>query len=160
MAKKSEDVPKTTISPRKPSSSAQEGSTVSVHYTGTLDSGEMFDTSRERDPIEFVVGEHAVIKGFEDAVLGMKKGDKKKISIEAKDAYGDPNPQLRQEVPRQALGDIKPEVGMMLALQHPMAPQPIPVKIVNVTPETVTIDLNHPLAGQRLHFDLELVDVQ
>ena len=59
-------------------------------------------------------------------------------------------PELRQEVPRQALGDIEPEVGMLLALNHPMAPQPIPVKIVAVTPETVTIDLNHPLAGERL----------
>ena len=155
------EMPKTKINVRKPNTSGviEEGTTVRVHYKGTLDSGEMFDTSEGRDPIEFVVGEHAVIRGFEDALVGMKKGDKKKVAIEAAEAYGDVNPELRQEVPREALGQIEPEVGMMLALQHPMAPQPIPVKIIAVSPETVTIDLNHPLAGERLHFELEVVEL-
>ena len=157
-----EEMPHTTVKVRKPNTSgvADEGTLVTVHYTGKLDSGETFDTSVGREPIEFVVGEHAVIRGFEDGITGMKKGEKKSIIIEAADAYGDVNPQLRQEVPKAALGDIQPEVGMMLALQHPMAPQPIPVKIVEVTAETITVDLNHPLAGQRLHFDLELVDLK
>lgn len=155
-------MPHTKVAPRKPNTSgvAEEGNIVLVHYTGTLDSGETFDSSNGREPIEFALGSHAVIKGFEDAVLGMKKGDKKEIVIEAQDAYGDPNPELRQEVPRQALGDIQPEVGMMLALNHPMAPQPIPVKIMAVTPETITIDLNHPLAGERLHFEIELIEIR
>lgn len=156
------DIPHTTVKPRKPNTSgiAEEGNVVLVHYKGTLDSGEMFDSSEGRDPIEFVLGEHMVIRGFEEAITGMKKGQTKKIVIESTDAYGDVNPELKQDVPRQALGEIEPEVGMMLALQHPMAPQPIPVKIIHVTPETVTIDLNHPLAGQRLHFDLELVEIR
>jgi peptidylprolyl isomerase len=155
-------MPRTAVKPRKPNTSGmvEEGNIVFVHYTGTLDSGETFDTSRGREPIEFVVGEHAVIRGFEEGVRGMKKGESKRITIEPQDAYGDVNPELQQEVPRQALGDIQPEVGMMLALQHPMAPQPIPVKIVAVNPETVTLDLNHPLAGQRLHFDLEVIEIR
>jgi FKBP-type peptidyl-prolyl cis-trans isomerase 2 len=156
------DIPHTKVTPRKANTSglAEDGNVVLVHYKGTLDSGEMFDSSEGRDPIEFVLGEHMVIRGFEEAITGMKKGETKKIVIESREAYGDVNPELRQDVPREALGEITPEVGMMLALQHPMAPQPIPVKVVNVTPETVTIDLNHPLAGQRLHFDLELVEIR
>lgn len=156
------DVPHTKVAARKANTTgvAEEGNIVLVHYTGTLDNGETFDSSEGRDPIEFPIGSHTVIKGFEEALLGMKKGDKKKITIEADDAYGQPNPQLRQEVPKEALGDIKPEVGMMLALQHPMAPQPIPVRVVAVSDETVTIDLNHPLAGERLHFELELVEIR
>lgn len=161
MTKHDHDMPKTTVKGRKNNTSGvvEDGNLVKVHYTGTLDSGEVFDSSKGREPIEFTVGEHAVIKGFEDGVLGMKKGEHKKIVIESQDAYGDVNPELRQEVPREALGDINPEVGMMLALQHPMAPQPIPVKVVAVNSESVTIDLNHPLAGQRLHFALELVEL-
>lgn len=156
------EMPHTKVTPSKPNTSgiAEDGNVVLVHYKGTLDSGEMFDSSEGRDPIEFALGSHAVIKGFEDAVLGMRRGDKKEIVIEAAQAYGDVNPQLRQDVPREALGDITPEVGMMLALNHPMAPQPIPVKIVGVTPEAVTIDLNHPLAGERLHFEIELVEIK
>jgi len=156
------DIPHTTVKVKKPNTSGvvEDGNVVRIHYTGTLDSGETFDSSKGREPIEFVIGEHNVIPGFEQAIVGMKKGDKKSIVLESKDAYGDVNPQLRQEVPRQALSGIEPEVGMVLALQHPMTPQPIPVKVVDVKTETVTIDMNHPLAGQRLHFDLELVEVR
>ncbi len=157
-----EHVQKTVIKPTKKNTSGivEDGNMVSIHYTGTLDSGETFDSSLGREPIEFVLGSQSVIPGFEKAVLGMKKGAKKKVVIETLDAYGDSNPELFQEVPREALGDITPEEGMMLALHHPMSPAPVPVKIVKVTPETVTIDMNHPLAGQRLHFDLELVDIK
>lgn len=156
------EMKKVKITPRKPNTTgiAGDGDVVLVHYTGTLDSGETFDSSEGREPIEFVLGEHAVIRGFEEGVAGMKVGDKKKVTIEPEDAYGDVNPQLQQEVPKEALGDIEPEVGMMLALHHPAAPQPMPVKIVAVGEGSVTIDMNHPLAGQRLHFDLELVEIK
>ena len=155
-------VRKTVVKPRVPNTTgiAGEGDVVHVHYTGTLDDGSEFDSSRDRDPLELTLGEHQVIKGFEQGLAGMKKGEKKQITIEAADAYGDENPELRQSVPREALGDIQPEVGMMLALQHPAAPMPIPVRIVEVDDKTVTIDLNHPLAGKRLHFALELVGIQ
>ncbi len=157
-----EPVRKTAVKPRAPNTTgiAGEGDVVLVHYTGTLDDGSEFDSSRDRDPLELTLGEHQVIKGFEKELAGMKKGEKKQITIEAADAYGDENPELRQSVPREALGDIQPEVGMMLALQHPAAPMPIPVRIVEVDDKTVTIDLNHPLAGKRLHFALELVGIQ
>jgi peptidylprolyl isomerase len=157
-----DSVPHTAVKPRQKNTTgiAAEGDTVSVHYTGTLENGETFDSSEGRDPIEFVLGAHMVIKGFEEAITGMKKGEKKSVKIAPKEAYGDQNPELRQEVPREALGDIKPEVGMMLALNHPMAPQPIPVKIAAVSDATVTIDMNHPLAGETLNFNLELVDLK
>ncbi|HIH24910.1 TPA: peptidylprolyl isomerase [Candidatus Woesearchaeota archaeon] len=155
-------VPRTKVKPHKPNTSGivEDGNIVVLHYTGTLDSGEKFDSSEGKEPIEFAVGSGVVIPGFDAAVIGMRKGEKKKVTIEAKDAYGDPNPAMRQEVPKHALGDITPEVGMLLALHHPMAPQPIPVKVVAVTAETITIDMNHPLAGQRLHFTLEIVDIK
>lgn len=155
-------VPRTKVKPHKPNTSGivEDGNIVVLHYTGTLDSGEKFDSSEGKEPIEFAVGSGVVIPGFDTAVTGMRKGEKKKVTIEAKDAYGDPNPAMRQEVPKHALGDITPEVGMLLALHHPMAPQPIPVKVVAVTEETITIDMNHPLAGQRLHFELEIVDIK
>ncbi len=158
-----EHVHKTSLKPRVPNTTGivGDGDTVLVHYTGTLDDGEEFDSSVERDPIEVVMGEHRVIKGFELGLLGMKKGEKKNVTIEAMDAYGDVNPELQQEVPRDALGeDIVPEVGMMLAMQHPAAPTPIPVRIAAVSEESVTLDLNHPLAGKRLHFELEVVEIQ
>lgn len=156
------EVKATKIAPRKPNTTgiAGEGDVVRIHYKGTLDSGEEFDSSTDRDPIEFVLGEHAVIKGFEKGVTGMKVGDKKKITIEPMEAYGDINPEMRQEIPREALGEITPEEGMMLALHHPMAEQPIPVKVMAVGEKTVTIDMNHPLAGKTLHFDLELVEIR
>lgn len=152
----------TKVTPRKPNTSgiAGDGDVVRIHYRGTLDDGEEFDSSMGREPIEFVLGEHTVIKGFEMGVTGMKVGEKKKITIESKDAYGDINPEMRQEIPREALGEIVPEEGMMLALNHPMAEQPIPVKVAAVTEKTVTIDMNHPLAGKTLHFDLELVEIR
>jgi FKBP-type peptidyl-prolyl cis-trans isomerase 2 len=157
-----EHVPTTTVKARKPNTNGivEDGNVVVVHYTGTLDSGEQFDTSQGRDPIEFAVGSRNVIPGFETAIIGMKRGERKTIIIEAKEAYGDPHPELLQEVPREVLGDITPEPGMLLALHHPMAPQPIPVKVIAVADKAVTIDMNHPLAGQRLHFELEVVDIK
>jgi peptidylprolyl isomerase len=158
-----DEVKHTTVkprAPRAPGAPAQDTDVVRIHYTGTLDDGKEFDSSKGRDPLEFVLGEHAVIKGFEDAVRGMNPGEKKAFTIEASEAYGDVNPELRQEVPRQALGEIEPEVGMVLAMNHPMANQPIPVHVVAVGNETVTLDLNHPLAGKRLHFAIELVEIR
>ena len=157
-----EPVRKTTVKPRQPNTTgiAGDGDVVLIHYRGTFDTGEEFDSSLSRDPLEVTIGEHAIIRGFEQGVAGMRKGEKKRITIEAKDAYGDENPELRQAVPKEAFGDIKPEEGMMLALQHPAAPAPIPVRVVKVEPDTITIDMNHPLAGKRLNFELELVEIK
>jgi len=154
-------IKKTKVAPtkKKTSGKAADGDTVKVHYKGTFDDGEVFDSSEGKDPLEFVVGAHQVIPGFEQAIAGMKPGEKKSIKIEAKDAYGDPREELQQKVPREALGEITPEEGMMLSLQHPQMPQPMPAKVVKVSEKEVTLDLNHPLAGKRLNFELELVEV-
>lgn len=158
-----EEIKKSSVSPNEGNTSgiAGEGDVVKVHYTGTLDDGEEFDSSKGKDPIEFVVGQHTVIKGFEDAVQGMKQGDSKQFKVAPEDAYGDPNPELKQTVPRDALGeDITPEEGMMLALQHPQMQQPMPAKVVEVGEKEVTLDLNHPLAGKSLNFEIELVEIK
>lgn len=154
-----EEVKKSSVEPAKSSGKVGEGDTVKVHYTGTLDSGEEFDTSRGKDPIEFIVGQHTVIKGFEEAVKGMAAGESKEVTIKSSEAYGDPNPELKQTVPKEALGDIEPEEGMMLALQHPQMEQPMPATVLKVNDDSVELDMNHPLAGKDLNFKLEVVEV-
>lgn len=155
-----DDIRKTQVKPNADGTEAKEGSTVKVHYTGKLDSGEVFDSSKEREPIEFTVGQGQVIKGFESAIVGMKTGDSKEVTLAPENAYGQPDPQLQQKVPKEAFGDITVEEGMQLALQHPQAPGPIPVTVMKVENDGITIDMNHPLAGKQLNFELELVDVQ
>ncbi len=136
-----------------------KGSVVKVHYTGTLDDGSMFDSSEGREPLEVEVGAGQVIKGFDDALLGMKEGDKKEIVLEAEDAYGMVNPELHKKVPRSKLpAGEEPKVGMMLGITLPTGQQ-IPARIIEVDEESITIDLNHPLAGKRLHFALTVVSV-
>ncbi len=156
------DIRKTTVKPARKNTSGvvEEGDVVNVHYRGTFDDGEVFDSSEGKDPLEFVVGAHQVVPGFEDAVLGMKKNEKKTVRIEPKDAYGEPREELQQTVPRQAMGDLTPEEGMMLSIQHPQMPQPMPAKVVSVTNDEVVLDLNHPLAGKALEFDIEVVEVE
>jgi FKBP-type peptidyl-prolyl cis-trans isomerase 2 len=142
---------------------AEKGKKVTVHYKGTLEDGSVFDSSEGKDPISFEIGGKQVVPGFENAVEGMKVGEKKSVTLEPKDAYGDPNPQLKQEVPMDALkqSGITPEEGMVLGIQHPQMPgQQLPAKIVEVKEETVLMDLNHPLAGKKLTFDVELVSVE
>lgn len=138
---------------------AQQGDRVSVHYTGMLDSGDVFDSSRDREPLEFTVGEGAVIPGFERAVEGLAVGESRKVRIEPDDAYGEPRQDLVVEVPREQFppqGD--PEVGMQVQVQ--VAPgQHRVARIADVSDQAITLDLNHPLAGQALTFDLELVAV-
>jgi len=157
-----EEVKKTKVKPNKPNTSGvvEEGNKVKVHYKGTLDDGNVFDSSEGKEPIEFVVGQHMVIKGFEDAVVGMKASDKKNIKLSPAEAYGEPQEELKQKVPKEAFGEITLEEGMQLALNHPQSPGPIPVTVVKVEDDGVTIDMNHPLAGKALSFELELVSVE
>ncbi len=139
---------------------AEEGSTVKVHYTGRLDNGEVFDSSEGKEPLEFELGSGSVIKGFEEAVHGMEVGEEKEVRIEKQNAYGDRNPDLVQQVPREQFGDMEPEEGMVMAFRSPDVDQDIPAKIVEVGDEEVTIDMNPPLAGEDLNFEIELVDVE
>ncbi len=137
---------------------AQEGDMVKVNYTGRLDNGEVFD-STEEEPFEFELGSGEVIPGFEEAIAGMEPGDTKEIRVEKEDAYGDRNPELVQKVPREQFGEFEPEEGMVMAFQSPDVEGDIPAKIMEVGDNEVTVDMNPPLAGKDLNFEIELVDV-
>jgi peptidylprolyl isomerase len=137
----------------------ENGQKVKIHYTGTLDNGEQFDSSAGRDPLEFEMGAGMVIPGFEAGVKDMTVGDKKSIQISAADAYGERREDMVMEFERSRLPeDLKPEVGMQLQMQGPQG-QPVPVKVTEVAEAAITIDANHPLAGQNLNFELELIEV-
>ncbi len=137
----------------------KEGDTVKVHYTGTITDGTVFDSSREREPLEFKLGEGKLIPGFEKAVVGMNVGDTSKVTIPSDEAYGEKREDMVIDVDRgQIPPDIKPEVGQQLQIQQKDGGT-IPVVITEVTDETVQLDANHPLAGQDLTFEIEVVDV-
>ena len=138
---------------------AETGNTIKVHYTGKLDDGTVFDSSREREPLEFTIGGGGLIKGFEDAVMGMAVGDTKTIRIPAAKAYGTYRDDLAMNVGKtQFPPDIEPKEGVMICLRHPDGGT-IDAMITAVDEDSVTLDANHPLAGKDLTFDLEMVDI-
>ncbi len=140
-------------------SQAKQGDTVKIHYTGKLENGEIFDSSKNREPLEFKMGEGKVIPGFEKGVAGMEVGESKNITIPPEEAYGTKNQELVFELERNKLPDhIKPEVGMQLQMTQANG-QPVNVIITALTNDTITIDANHPLADKTLYFDVELVDI-
>lgn len=139
---------------------SKKGDVVKVHYTGKLSDGTVFDSSKDREPLSFNLGKNEVIAGFENAILGMEEGQSKSITIASDEAYGDYKKNLVLPVSRDKIpSDIKPEVGMQLESVQPDGKR-IPVTIIKVDDENVTLDANHPLAGQDLHFDIELVEIQ
>lgn len=138
---------------------ATKGSKVKVHYTGRLTSGEQFDSSAGREPLEFEVGAGMMIKGFDDAVVGMAIGDKKTITIPPQEGYGESNPDMIVEFPRDRFpADLVPEIGMQLNMSNGSG-QNFPVTITAVQEATVTLDANHFLAGKDLIFDIEMVEI-
>src|SRR5210317_903244 len=138
---------------------AKSGDTVRIHYTGTLEDGTQFDSSDGRDPPEFELGGGQVIPGFDSAVDGMAVGENKSVTIQPEQAYGERHEQLVQEVPKSALPeDMEPAVGMQLQSQSPDG-QVMNLVITDVADETITVDANHPLAGQPLTFAIELVEI-
>jgi len=138
---------------------AKRGDTVRIHYTGKLSDGTQFDSSAGKDPLEFSLGSGQVIPGFDDAVDGMNVGDSKTVTIPPEQAYGQKHEQLIQDVPKQALPeDITPEVGMQLQSKSPDG-RVLHLVVTNVGDETITVDGNHPLAGEDLTFDIELVGI-
>jgi len=139
---------------------AKEGNTVKVHYTGTLEDGTVFDSSQGRDPLEFTIGESEVIPGFEQAVVGMSPGESKTITIPADDAYGPHYEEMVAVVDREQFPQGMPlSLNQQLELGSPDG-QTIVVRIVGLSGDNVTLDANHPLAGQNLTFDLLLVEVE
>jgi len=138
---------------------AKVGDTVTVHYTGRLDDGTVFDSSANREPLQFTLGQGDLIPGFEQAVLGMAPGESKTETIPFDRAYGPYREEMVIEVDRQQLPtEIEPAVGQQLQVREESGAV-IPVVITDITDESITLDANHPLAGEELTFDIQLVDI-
>jgi peptidylprolyl isomerase len=138
---------------------AKNGDNVKVHYTGKLTTGEQFDSSAGREPLEFTVGAGQMIKGFDAAIPGMIVGDKKTINIPAAEAYGERSDEAVIPFPKQNVpADMKLEPGMQLTLSNQQG-QPVPVVVLEVMEDVVMLDANHFLAGKELIFDIELVEI-
>jgi len=137
---------------------AQNGDTITVNYTGKLEDGSIFDSSLNegREPLQATLGEGQLIKGFEDGLLEMSVGEKKVIEIDPENAYGLYNPELKTKISRS---QFPPNVQVGETLQGNSERGPIIVKVWEVDEETVTIDANHPLAGQKLVFEVELTGI-
>lgn len=140
-------------------SAAKDGDKVKVHYTGSLDDGSEFDSSRQREPIEFTIGGGEILPGVEQAVVGLEPGGTNKVTLPAEDAYGEHRDDMIQEIERSVLPqEVEPQVGLQLQAQSPGG-QPLLLTITEVGEEKVTVDANHPLAGKDLTFEVELVEV-
>lgn len=138
----------------------KNGDTVRVHYHGRLTNGTTFDSSEGRDPLEFTVGTGAVIKGFDNGVVNMTVGEKRTLNIPVEEAYGPKNDELIMEFPKANIpADLNPQVGMDLQMSNPQG-QVFPVKVAAISNEFITLDANHPLAGEALIFDIELVEIK
>lgn len=140
-------------------SKAKNGDTVKVHYTGKFDNGIVFDSSENKEPLEFKIGEGQVISGFEEAVIGMDKGDSKTAIIPADKAYGPHRPDMVIEVDRDKLSsDTVPKKGELWQISREND-DPIIVMVADVDDKKVTLDANHPLAGKDLTFDIQVEEV-
>ncbi|MBD3219258.1 MAG: peptidylprolyl isomerase [candidate division Zixibacteria bacterium] len=138
---------------------AKEGDKVKIHYTGKFEDGQVFDSSVDREPLEFTLGQGQVIPGFEKGVVGMEEGEKKEIKVSPEEGYGPRYDQNVIEVKKSVFPeDITPEVGRQLQVQAPDGNK-MNVVITEVQDETVTLDANHPLAGKELLFDVQLVEI-
>lgn len=136
----------------------KSGDTAKVHYTGTLDDGTVFDSSREREPLEFQVGSGQLIAGFDEAVVGMSLGETRAINIPAEKAYGPHREELVIAVDRRQFPQgINPEVGQQLQTEDNQG-HPLIVTVTAIDGDQVTLDANHPLAGKNLNFEIELVE--
>ena len=138
----------------------KKGNKVKIEYTGTLDDGSVFDSSEKHNaPLEFEVGAGMVIPGFEKAVIGMNVGDEKEFRIPSAEAYGDQKEELMKTVPKAQIPDgDKIKTGSVIVVQAPNGAR-IPLKVVKVTDDTVTIDFNHPMAGKALNFKIKVLSV-
>lgn len=137
----------------------KSGDTVSIHYTGTLNDGTVFDSSEGRDPLEFTVGSGQIIPGLDNAIPGMQVGDEKTVHVASENAYGPVQEEARQAVPREQIPDHVPlDLGSQLQVQTPNG-QVMAVTVAEVSDEEVVLDANHPLAGKDLTFAISLVAI-
>jgi len=138
---------------------AKSGDTVKVHYTGKLEDGTVFDSSADREPLQFTIGEGNIVPGFENAVVGMSPGQSKTETIPCTEAYGPRQEELIQTIDRSAIpADIALQEGQRLQVSQPNA-QPLVVTVTDVKDDSVTLDGNHMLAGKDLIFEIELVEI-
>ena len=141
-------------------STVKETSTVRVHYTGKLNNGQVFDSSIERDPLEVTLGQGALIPGFEKGLINMTVNEKKTVTIAKEEAYGEIREELFQEIKKAELPpEIEPRVGMGLVAQNEDGSER-QLRVAEVLEDHIVIDANHPLAGQDLVFELELVEIK
>jgi FKBP-type peptidyl-prolyl cis-trans isomerase 2 len=139
---------------------AQVGDLVRVHYTGKLMSGEVFDSSKDRDPLEFTLGNQELLAGFEEGVVGLKPGESKSVTLEPEEAFGDRREDLVLEVAKNEFPQhINPSVGLQLRLTNSSG-DALTAVITEVGKESVTVDGNHPIAGQTVVFDIELLEIK
>ena len=137
----------------------KKGDTVKVHYTGKLEDGNVFDTSANRDPLQFTIGESSIISGFEQAVIGMNLGESKTTKVPVDKAYGPYHKENLLEVSRdQFPAYVKPEVGQQLQIPKGDGQKTI-VTVAEVSESSITLDANHPLAGKELTFDIKLLEI-
>ncbi|MEX2585882.1 MAG: peptidylprolyl isomerase [Balneolaceae bacterium] len=140
-------------------SKVEEGDTVKVHYTGSLSDGTVFDSSENKEPLEFTLGSGQLIPGFEKAVNGLTAGETVEVTIPTDEAYGEAREDLVLSVSKSDLPeDIEPQVGMQLQVNQPQG-DPVPVRITSVEEEEIQLDANHPLAGEDLTFKIDLVEI-
>ncbi|MFO7866259.1 MAG: peptidylprolyl isomerase [Candidatus Aminicenantes bacterium] len=136
----------------------KKGDTVKIHYTGKQKDGKVFDSSQSREPLEFEMGKGMIIPGLEEAIEGMEVGEKKDVSLEADEAYGQRDEKLVVEVPREKLPEgLEPQKGMPLRVKNAEG-RDMQVVVADVDENTIKIDANHPLAGHDLDFEVEVVD--
>jgi len=139
---------------------AKENDIVSIHYTGTLEDGKVFDSSEGKSPLQFKIGEHRLIKGFEKGVVGMSINEEKTLTIKPEDGYGSRNEALQQEIPISALNiKEKPKPGTILTLKDKEGKMAMAF-VKKVDKDNMTLDLNHPLAGKTLSFKIKLVEIK
>ena len=139
---------------------AKNGDTVKVHYTGTLEDGSVFDSSKERDPLQFTLGKGQLIKGFEEAVIGMSAGETKSVRIPSDEAYGSHREDLLLKFNKSDIPpDIEPKGGLVINLVSPDG-RNLLATITEISGDSVTLDANHPLAGKDLTFNIDLVEVE
>lgn len=140
-------------------SKVKEGDNVSLHYTGTLDDGTVFDSSEGGEPLNFTIGSGQVIPGFEYGIVGMDLGETKEINIAPDQAYGEYHEELVKVVPKAAFPpDVNPTIGMAFELELPSG-QAMPVRIIDIENDEVTLDANHLLAGEALNFKVRVISI-
>jgi peptidylprolyl isomerase len=136
---------------------AKHGDTVRVRYTGTLEDGSVFDATDDGQPIEFTIGKEEVLPQFESTVVGMQVGEKRQIHIAAQDAYGDYDEDMIFEVDAEQFEEDAPELGMEVEVT--LEGEVIPMIVIDIEDDVVVLDANHPLAGEDLNFEIELVEI-